>query len=194
MERTDTDEEKALIHTIYNQNENLIKIINTASMLGKLENTYRINFEELDLLYLLRKVSDGFTPLLEEKGMTLEYPDKGSYPAYVNPLIEEAFSNLISNGIKFSPEGSQVVLGIEDEGSSWKITFTDSGIGISDENKNLIFMRFKRVSSEGTKGSGLGLAIVKKIVELHDGEVGVYDNPSGSGSVFWIRLSKMQPS
>lgn len=192
MERIETGEEKDLIQKIYHQNENLIQIINTASMLGKLESTEMISFEELDLFDLLRKVSDGFAPLLEEKGMTLEYPDKGSYPAYVNLLIEEAFSNLISNAIKFSPERSRIVLSIEDEGSSWKITFTDSGTGISDENKNLIFMRFKRVSSEGTKGSGLGLAIVKKIVELHHGEVGVYDNSSGSGSVFWIRLSKIQ--
>ena len=124
--------------------------------------------------------------------MTVEHPSEGTYPADVNPLIEEAFSNLISNAIKFSPDGGRLVLGIEDEGTSWKVIFTDFGMGISDENKDAIFRRFKQVSTEGTKGSGLGLAIVKKIIELHHGEVGVYDNPSGSGAVFWIKVNKTQ--
>ncbi len=193
LETMAREEEASIVEKIYHQNEKLIKIINAASMFGKLETTEMINFEELDLLDLLRKVSSGFAPLLEKKGMTLECPATGSYPVYANPIMEEVFSNLISNAIKFSPEGSQVVLDLEDKGSSWKVTFTDSGIGISDEHKEVIFTRFKRVSGEGTKGCGLGLAIVKKITELHHGEVGVYDNPSGSGSVFWIKVNKKQP-
>ncbi len=192
LERINTDEEKAIVEKIYYQNENLIQIINTASKLGRLESTDMISFEEFDLLNLLRKVSSGFLPLFEEKGMTLEYPAEGIYLADVNPLIEEAFSNLISNAIKFSPNGGRLVLGIEDEDTSWKVMFTDFGMGISDENKDAIFRRFKQVSAQGTKGSGLGLAIVKKIVELHHGEVGVYDNPSGSGAVFWIKVNKKQ--
>ena len=192
LERITTDEEKSIIKTIYAQNENLIQIINTASMLGKLESTDMVSFENLDLLDLLKKVSSGFTPLLDKKGITVEYPARDSCPADVNPMIEEAFSNLISNAIKFSPYGGKLILDIEDAGPSWKITFTDFGMGISDEDKDAIFRRFKQVSTEGTKGSGLGLAIVKKIIELHHGEVGVYDNPSGSGAVFWIKLNKRQ--
>lgn len=192
LERITTDEEKSIIKTIYAQNENLIQIINTASMLGKLESTDMVSFENLDLLDLLKKVSSGFTPLLDKKGITVEYPARDSCPADVNPMIEEAFSNLISNAIKFNPYGGKLILDIEDAGPSWKITFTDFGMGISDEDKDAIFRRFKQVSTEGTKGSGLGLAIVKKIIELHHGEVGVYDNPSGSGAVFWIKLNKRQ--
>ena len=194
LETMDIEEEKEIVEKIHQQNEKLINIINSASMFGKLESTEMISFEELDLLELLRKVSREFLPLLERRNITLECYANSSYPTYANPVIEEAFSNLVSNAIKFSPQGSCIVLDILDGGPSWEVTFTDSGIGISDENKDLIFKRFKRFSSEGTKGSGLGLAIVKKIVELHHGEVGVYDNPSGSGSVFWIRLSKMQSS
>jgi signal transduction histidine kinase len=142
----------------------------------------------------LKKISREFLPLLERRNITLECYANGSYPTYANPVIEEAFSNLVSNAIKFSPHGGRIVLDIIDGGQSWKVTFTDFGIGILDEHKDAIFKRFKSFSGEGVKGSGLGLAIVKKIVELHDGEVGVCDNPSGSGSVFWIRLNKIQPS
>lgn len=190
LETMGSEEERSIIEKVHHQNERLIHIINTASIFGELESTEMISFEELDLLDLLANVSMEFAPLLEKKGMVLEFSAQGSYPAYANPMIEEAFSNLLSNSIKFSPVGSRVIIDILDGGPSWKITFTDFGLGISDEYKDAIFTRFKRVSSEGTKGCGLGLAIVKKIVELHDGEVGVYNNPLGEGSVFWIKVKK----
>lgn len=190
IETMGNEEEKDIIQKIHQQNEKLIKIINSASMFGKLESTAMISFEELDLLELLEKVSREFLPLLEKRNITLECYASGRYAAYANPVIEEAFYNLISNAIKFSPQGGRIVLDIMDVGQSWKVTFTDFGIGIRDEHKDVIFKRFKRFSGEGVKGSGLGLAIVKKIVELHDGEVGVCDNPSGSGSTFWIQINK----
>lgn len=194
LETMESKEEKGIVEKMHSQNENLIKIINAASTLGKLESTEMVSFEELDILDILKNVSREFLPMLEKKGMILECPAQGSHPVHANPMIEEAFSNLLSNAIKFSPEGSRLILDISDCGLSWKVTFTDNGIGINDEYKDVIFTRFKRISGEGTKGSGLGLAIVKKIVELHNGEVGVYDNPSGSGSVFWIKVNKAQPS
>jgi signal transduction histidine kinase len=190
LETMRNKEQTSVVEKIHLQNERLIQIINTASMFSELENTEMISFEELDLLDLLEKVSREFAPLLEKKGMKLECPTHGIYQAYANPMIEEAFSNLMSNAIKFSPEGSRLILDIVDGGPSWKVTFTDFGRGISDEHKEVIFTRFKRVSSEGIKGCGLGLAIVKKIIELHGGEVGVYDNPLGLGSVFWIQVKK----
>jgi two-component system phosphate regulon sensor histidine kinase PhoR len=192
LETMGSEEERSIIEKVHHQNERLIHIINTASIFGELESTEMISFEELDLLDLLANVSMEFAPLLKKKGMVLEFSAQGSYPAYANPMIEEAFSNLLSNAIKFSPVGSRVIIDILDRDSSWEITFTDFGLGISDENKDVIFTRFKRVSSEGTKGCGLGLAIVKKIVELHGGEVGVYNNPLGMGSVFWIKVDKYQ--
>jgi signal transduction histidine kinase len=112
-------------------------------MFGKLESTEMICFEELDLLELLEKISREFLPLLERRNITLECYANGSYPTYANPVIEEAFSNLVSNAIKFSPHGGRIVLDIIDGGQSWKVTFTDFGIGILDEHKDAIFKRFK---------------------------------------------------
>ncbi|WP_236622647.1 sensor histidine kinase [Methanococcoides methylutens] len=62
--------------------------------------------------------------------------------------------------------------------------------GISDEYKPLVFERFKRIGNSDIEGSGLGLAIVKKIADLHNGEVGVEDNPEANGSVFWVTVKK----
>ncbi len=61
----------------------------------------------------------------------------------------------------------------------WKVTVTDVGEGVTDENKLLVFERFKRVHKKGVKGSGLSPAIVKRIIDLHGRDVGVEDNPQG---------------
>ena len=85
---------------------------------------------------------------------------------------------------------SKIIVDITDAGDDWKVTVADQGEGVSDENKPLLFDRFQRVNKIAVKGSGLGLAIVKRIVELHEGEVGVEDNPAGVGSVFWVTVRK----
>ncbi|MGM0770736.1 MAG: sensor histidine kinase [Halobacteriota archaeon] len=106
-------------------------------------------------------------------------------------MIEEVFINLISNAVKYSPENEDIIIGVKDQNENWTVTIADSGEGIPDKDKNMIFDRFKRAVGDcNVKGSGLGLAIVKRIVELHGGEVGVEDNPNGLGSVFWVTLKK----
>ncbi|WP_269429706.1 sensor histidine kinase KdpD [Methanococcoides methylutens] len=106
-------------------------------------------------------------------------------------MIEEVFTNLISNAVKYSPENENIEIAVKDLNENWKVTITDSGEGIGDNDKKMIFDRFKRAVGDcNIKGSGLGLAIVKRIVELHGGQVGVEDNPNGPGSVFWVTLKK----
>ena len=108
----------------------------------------------------------------------------------MNPFVSEVFSNLLSNAIKYSDGGKRIDIGFLDAGSSWEVRVTDWGEGISDQNKELIFDRFRRADKKGVKGTGLGLAIVKRIMELHDGDYGVEDNPQGKGSVFWVSFKK----
>ena len=57
-------------------------------------------------------------------------------------------------------------------------------------NTKRCYLRFQRVNKIAVKSSGLGLAIVKRIIELHEGEVGIKDNPAGVGSVFWVTIGK----
>jgi signal transduction histidine kinase len=113
-----------------------------------------------------------------------------SYPAMLNPIVEEIFANYISNAIKYSPENTEIIIDVIDKNYTWMVTVTDSGEGIPDDAKPLVFDRFKRVNKSGVKGTGLGLAIVKKIAELLGGSVGVEDNPDGEGSMFWVKLKK----
>ena len=186
---TDT-EKKETLKLINEHTDHLISMIGSAAKLAKLESYEEMEFETKDLGLLLLQVADSFSSEFANKDVTLDFDTKGTYPSRINDVMEDVFSNLISNALKYSQSGSTVKLEILDVNNSWKIMVTDEGDGIPDEYKPYIFERFKRADKKGIKGTGLGLAIVKRIVDLHKGTVGVEDNPQGKGSVFWVMLDK----
>ena len=110
-------------------------------------------------------------------------------PVRANPIVSEVFANLVSNAIKYGPEGGTVTVDVEDAGEHWVVAVADHGEGIRDQDKQRIFTRYERLEREGVKGTGLGLAIAKHIVELHRGKIWVEDN-AGGGSVFRVALPK----
>jgi signal transduction histidine kinase len=104
--------------------------------------------------------------------------------------MEEVLINLITNAIKYSPEGGRILIKAQAEGDYLGIRVSDTGIGISPEDQKMIFQQFYRVKNEKTRqinGTGLGLAIVKKILESHEGRILVESRP-GQGSTFTIFL------
>jgi PAS domain S-box-containing protein len=99
------------------------------------------------------------------------------------------FENLIGNAIKFCSDAApRVRIEATRDGSVWRFTVTDNGIGIAAEYSERIFIMFQRLHTRDEYGgTGLGLTICKRIVELHGGEIGV-DPAPGRGSVFWFTL------
>jgi CheY-like chemotaxis protein len=98
--------------------------------------------------------------------------------------------NLISNAIKYSPQGGDVTVRASVQGSMVRVDITDEGIGIAAEDQAKLFTKFYRVDSSLTReigGTGLGLSICKSIIELLGGHVGVNSAP-GEGSTFWFEL------
>ncbi|MBN2018323.1 MAG: PAS domain S-box protein [Candidatus Cloacimonetes bacterium] len=178
------------LEIIERNNEKLISIIERASNYAKLASIEDLEFEKRDIAFFLKGVIENLRPNLEDKKMAIEFEVHGEYCANVNPVIEEVFSNLLCNAIKYSPKGSRIIVNIVDAGNEWKVTVTDFGEGISDEDKSMLFERFRRVKNNAVKGTGLGLAIVKRLTSLHGGRVGVEDNPKGQGSVFWVTVKK----
>ena len=110
----------------------------------------------------------------------------------VNPTeISQLFRNLISNSIKFkSDRQAQIKITALLQDNQWLITVEDNGIGIESEYQKIVFQPFKRLhSQEQYSGSGIGLAICQKIVERHQGYIGVQSQP-GKGSTFYFTLPK----
>jgi signal transduction histidine kinase len=109
--------------------------------------------------------------------------------------LAQVIGNLLSNGIKYSPEGGEVEVGAGRIGDEVTVWVRDHGLGIPEEHKDRIFTKFFRgdVGRErGIAGTGLGLVLARQIIEAHGGEVG-FESEEGSGSTFWIRLHAATP-
>jgi PAS domain S-box-containing protein len=180
-------ENRKSVEMIINNVRKLEEMIQSAATLAKVEAMDKLDFEERNLCQILRKVISDFTPMYRSKGMSVEFFGEEKCFAQVNPHIEEIFSNLLSNAVKYSPENTRITVGIKADGEDWMVSVKDRGNRISDEYKEIIFERFKRIEKHGVKGTGLGLSIVKRIVDIHKGKVWVEDNPEG-GNIFLVKI------
>ncbi len=106
--------------------------------------------------------------------------------------IKEVVNNLIDNAVKYSPEGSAIVMKAREADSEVVISVADQGIGISKKELTKVFDRMYRIEQvviPGAGGTGLGLAICKALVEAHDGRIWV-ESEVGKGSTFYLSLPK----
>lgn len=104
--------------------------------------------------------------------------------------IRQVFINLISNAIKYTPEGGKISVDVSSDSKNTKITVKDTGFGISSEDLPFIFERFYRADKSRTRvtgGSGIGLTIVKTIVDAHKGNISVISSLE-NGSEFVVLL------
>ena len=102
--------------------------------------------------------------------------------------LKQAIYNVVSNALKFTPPGGQIVVSARREEDTMAITVTDTGIGIDPQDQGIVFERFARVSRQGRQtGAGLGLALVKRLIELHQGAIELQSTP-GEGTQVTCRI------
>ena len=142
-----------------------------------------------DLSELAHQVVLAHRPAAETAGVSLTAEVQGPATVSVDSArIRQALGNLVSNAIRFTPPGGNVVVGVRRVDDGYNLTVTDNGTGIADEHLPHLFDRFYRAEqsrSRSTGGSGLGLAITKHLAEAHGGRIAVTSR-LGSGSVFTI--------
>jgi PAS domain S-box-containing protein len=163
-------------------------IIQNASQYAKLESEEALEKTELNLTELIENIISDLHPYAREKKMKVKFKPKKEHKINASGAIESVFVNILSNAIKYSPEETDIKIEVEDAGKNKRISVTDQGDGILDENKEAVFDRFTRRDKKGVKGTGLGLAITKRIVDLHKGKIWVEDNPEGKGTVFIVEI------
>lgn len=110
--------------------------------------------------------------------------------------VEQLLENLVSNAVKFTPDGGQVtVRAAPANGDGWVIEVRDNGIGVPEDELGLLYERFFRGSNalrRGLPGTGLGLAVARAIVDLHHGAIDVRSQV-GTGTEFSVRLQGVEP-
>jgi len=141
---------------------------------------------------VLNSVLEHNLPQIERKSLTLSKHIEPDCVAEVDvAYLGEAFDNLISNAIKYSPTGKRITVSVQRVSSTIQIAIQDEGQGLNEEDKANLFAPFQTLSAKPTGGessTGLGLYIVKQIVEKHGGRVWAESDGKDKGATFFIAL------
>jgi PAS domain S-box-containing protein len=192
-------EQRRYANNILLSAESLLAIINDVLDFSKIEaGKFNLKIREFYLPTLIEGIGNMFSHKAQEKGLELIIKINKDIPNWVigdEDRLRQVITNLIGNAIKFTTSG-EVILNLElvsINEKSVKVRFEtwDTGIGISEEQKQVLFQPFTQLDSSTTKrvgGTGLGLSISKRIIELMGGEIGL-DSKVGIGSNFWFSIN-----
>ncbi len=186
---------KEFIGVINNETIRLQKMVNDVLDFSRLESP-EANFakEECDIAHLVDECAESMKVLANEKNITMAVIKEPDLPliSINRDSIARALNNLISNAIKYSPEGSRVKVRAEIAADSnyVEVSVEDNGMGIPQEHLKKIFDRFYRVENDThtVKGTGLGLHLVKITIEKHHGGKVFVTSKVNEGSKFGFRL------
>ena len=188
---------KSLSSDIFNDAQRLNRMINEMLDLDRMEaGKIHIQPKPVDMNTLVRMVID--RARASSDGHTLRTELDQALPiinADPDRLIQ-VISNLLTNAVKYSPEGGEVIIGTHIADGQVYVAVRDHGVGIAPENLSKVFGRYERFESSKTNkviGTGLGLAICKQIIELHGGRIWVESEP-GEGSTFQFTVPVGSPA
>lgn len=173
--------------------QRLIRIVTELLDLSKVE-TGNIQLEKksVDPRHLIEYSTAPIQAQLDEKKITLEKMiDPAIKTLMVDPeKISWVLINLLNNAIRYSEEGSKIVLSVSRKSDKVEISVQDYGPGIAEDDIKKIFKKFVQIKTNGQKNSGslgIGLAISKEVIETHDGQIGV-DSKEGKGARFYFTI------
>ncbi len=203
MSTTENGEQKRKLEMIH---RNAIRLLNMVNQLLDFRKSdvkgHQLNPSQGDLVEFVQNICTSFSEYSEKKNIHLTFFSavKEISMVFDEDKIGKIIMNLLSNAFKFTPQGGRVDVYLNlspdtGKGESVEINFSDTGIGIKDEDKERVFERFYQIShndSYKTSGSGIGLHLVKEFVTLHQGTVTIRDN-AGQGSIFTVTLPVIRP-
>lgn len=137
---------------------------------------------------LFARLHNTFSVMAMQKGVTLDFESDIDQAWGNRPLLQRVLENLLSNALKFTPEGGRVRVKAVPQSGRCLFEVSDTGRGIAEEHRHSIFEGRRQILEEDRKfGFGLGLKVVKQIIEAHGGQIWVDSEPgAGARFIFWL--------
>lgn len=191
MDDTLNPQQQDYVREILNGGEHLLNLVNHILDLSRMENgQLKVLKKEVDCLTIINECLQTVKPLVQKKNLTIKKKwNNQAYPfVLADPLrLKQVILNLLDNAIKYNQDGGSITLSLHIENNKQVIHIVDSGIGISTEDYERIFVPFFRIDGNLIEGAGIGLALVKQLVLLMGGEIQVKSS-KGMGSDFFFSL------
>jgi len=189
-----TEQHRQTAEEIYLAGKHLRTLIDDVLDLTKIEaGVFEVALEPVSVVQVINECRTLITPLAEKQGVTLKVGLEQCNDATVlanHTRLKQVLLNLLSNAVKYNRVQGTVAIncGRRDD-SLVRISVSDTGIGIAEQNMRNLFKPFSRLVDDQSniEGTGIGLSITKQFVELMQGEIGVESEP-GKGSTFWVDL------
>ncbi|WP_337864690.1 ATP-binding protein [Ignavibacterium sp.] len=189
------DEMKVILDSVKSAGKRLHRTIDMILNMSSVQSgNYKPHYESFSLSNDLKKLTEEFRSLIEDKGLTLNFTNLAgsTFITADRYTVNQIFQNLIGNAIKYTQKGFIDVILREQPNKKLKVEVRDTGIGMSKEYLQNIFTPFSQEHSGHKReyeGNGLGLALVKKYAEINHAEIHV-ESEKGKGSVFSVVFEK----
>ena len=187
-----TDEKRIYLNKIIESTQQLTSLVANILKLNKIENNQvSVNKSEYNLTSQLTQCVLDFEEVWESKGITIDFNIEDDITVNSDSsLLNLVWNNLISNAIKFTPNGGTISFDASDNENWTIVKISDTGCGMDEETTRHIFEKFYQGdTSHSEKGNGLGLALTKKILDLTGNSINV-ESKLGKGTTFSIAISK----
>ena len=174
------------------ETERMIRLVNDLLQLSRMDSQdYELNKDIVLFNSFFNRIIDRFE-MAKSPNVTFErlLPEASYYVEIDTDKVTQVIDNIISNAIKYSPDGGNVRFGFTVQGEMLKVMISDDGMGIPKENVGRIFDRFYRVDRARARsmgGTGLGLAIAREMIEAHGGKIWA-NSEEGSGTTIFFTL------
>ena len=184
------------LNQVNTSGRHLLALINDVLDLSKVEAGHMVlNVETVSIVDVVSQAMNTIDPIAKKKGVHVEsHVEEGGQLQADAGKLAQMLLNLVSNGVKFTPEGGTVTIRARRDVKTVEISVSDTGIGIAQSDFDRLFKEFQQLDTRAGRlqeGTGLGLALTKRLATLHGGDIRV-SSKLGEGSVFTIVLPVQQ--
>ena len=177
---------------VQSQTEHLERLVNDLLDRSRVQwGQLTLEYQEFYLADLLTNCIRSVQASAEQHTLSLDIQVPDTHIVADKSRIEQVIGNLLDNAVKYSPQGGQVTVRLQEQQHNYLISIMDQGIGVNPEHYEHIFERFYRVSNATTRqysGVGLGLYVAKAIVNKHGGNIWLSENKGIGGTTFYVTL------